>query len=68
MRDTLTPQVLTTLEEDSQMTRLTSCRIIDAFLKTSGDTLDADKLVKIYPGGTPFFPKALVYVRRLLLS
>ncbi|KAM5300602.1 dynein axonemal assembly factor 5 [Glossophaga mutica] len=49
VRETLTPQVLTTLEEDSQTTRLTSCRIIDAFLKSSGGTIDPDKFIKIYP-------------------
>lgn len=49
VRETLTPQVLTTLEEDSPTTRLTSCRILDAFLKTSGDTIDVEKLIKIYP-------------------
>nr|KAF6446452.1 dynein axonemal assembly factor 5 [Rousettus aegyptiacus] len=49
LQDTLMPQVLSTLEEDSQMTRLTSCRIINVFLKTSGGVIDPDKFVKIYP-------------------
>ncbi|XP_032315719.1 LOW QUALITY PROTEIN: dynein assembly factor 5, axonemal [Camelus ferus] len=49
VRGTLTPQILTALEEDSQMTRLTSCRIISAFLKTSDDVIDPDKFMKIYP-------------------
>ncbi|KAM5213583.1 dynein axonemal assembly factor 5 isoform 1-T1 [Hipposideros larvatus] len=46
---TLMPQVLTTLEEDSQMTRLTSCRIISVFLEASGGAIDPDKFTKIYP-------------------
>uniref|UniRef100_A0A8I3WJY9 Dynein axonemal assembly factor 5 n=1 Tax=Callithrix jacchus TaxID=9483 RepID=A0A8I3WJY9_CALJA len=48
VQETLMPQVLTTLEEDSQMTRLISCRIINTFLKTLGSMIDLDKL-KIYP-------------------
>ncbi|KAG8509815.1 Dynein assembly factor 5, axonemal [Galemys pyrenaicus] len=39
VQETLMPQILTTLEEDSQMTRLMSCRIIDIFLKTSAELL-----------------------------
>uniref|UniRef100_A0A8B9YNG7 Dynein axonemal assembly factor 5 n=2 Tax=Bos TaxID=9903 RepID=A0A8B9YNG7_BOSMU len=49
MQETLMPQILTTLEEDSQMTRLISCRIINLFLKTSNGVIDPDKLIKIYP-------------------
>ncbi|PNJ23247.1 DNAAF5 isoform 4, partial [Pongo abelii] len=49
VQETLMPQVLTTLEEDSQMTRLISCRIINTFLKTSGGMTDPEKLIKIYP-------------------
>uniref|UniRef100_A0A2K5EZ71 Dynein axonemal assembly factor 5 n=1 Tax=Aotus nancymaae TaxID=37293 RepID=A0A2K5EZ71_AOTNA len=49
VQETLMPQVLTTLEEDSQMTRLISCRIINTFLKTLGGVIDPDKLIKIYP-------------------
>ncbi|KAM9583630.1 dynein axonemal assembly factor 5 [Trichechus inunguis] len=45
----LMPQMVTTLEEDSQMTRLISCRIINLFLQTSGDTNEPEKLLKIYP-------------------
>lgn len=48
VQETLMPQILTTLEEDSQMTRLMSCRIINIFLKTSG-VVDPDKFIKIYP-------------------
>ncbi|KAM6155395.1 dynein axonemal assembly factor 5 [Rhynchocyon petersi] len=45
----LMSQMVTTLEEDSQMTRLLSCRIIDLFLQTSGDQNEPEKLVKVYP-------------------
>jgi dynein assembly factor 5 len=48
-QETLMPLVLGMLDEDSQMTRLTSCHIISAFLRTVGDTMDPDKLLKIYP-------------------
>uniref|UniRef100_A0A8C9JPS0 Dynein axonemal assembly factor 5 n=1 Tax=Panthera tigris altaica TaxID=74533 RepID=A0A8C9JPS0_PANTA len=49
VQETLMPQILTSLEEDSQMTRLISCQIINTFLKTSGGVADADKLIKVYP-------------------
>ncbi|KAF4015993.1 hypothetical protein G4228_007392 [Cervus hanglu yarkandensis] len=49
VQETLMPQILTTLEEDSQMTRLISCRIINLFLKTSNGVIDPDKFIKIYP-------------------
>lgn len=49
------PDILTTLEEDSQMTRLISCQIINRFLKTSSGVADPDKFIKIYPGRTFFF-------------
>nr|XP_058894508.1 dynein axonemal assembly factor 5 isoform X2 [Kogia breviceps] len=49
VQEMLMPQILTTLEEDSQMTRLISCRIINVFLKTSDGVIDPDKLIKIYP-------------------
>lgn len=58
MRETLLPPVLTALEEDSQMTRLTSCRIVGAFLKSSGGASEPDKFSRIYPGRTFFFPRA----------
>ncbi|XP_007941344.1 dynein axonemal assembly factor 5 [Orycteropus afer afer] len=45
----LMPQLVTTLEEDSQTSRLVSCRIINLFLQTSGDTNEPDGLLKIYP-------------------
>ncbi|XP_016068440.1 PREDICTED: dynein assembly factor 5, axonemal [Miniopterus natalensis] len=49
VREALLPQALTTLEDDSQMTRLISCRIINTFLKSSGGAMDPDKATKIYP-------------------
>lgn len=49
MQETLMPQILTALEEDSQMTRLISCRIINLFLKTSNGVIDPDRFIKIYP-------------------
>ncbi|XP_063671203.1 dynein axonemal assembly factor 5 isoform X3 [Pan troglodytes] len=64
VQETLMPQVLTTLEEDSKMTRLISCRIINTFLKTSGGMTDPEKLIKIYPEvlkeGSGLFPDLLV--------
>ncbi|XP_047389547.1 dynein axonemal assembly factor 5 [Sciurus carolinensis] len=49
VQEALMPQVLATLEEDVQTTRLISCRVLNTFLKTTGDTMDPDKLIKIYP-------------------
>lgn len=51
-QETLMPQVLATLEDDSQTTRLISCRIISRFLKNSGDTMEPEKFLKVYPGET----------------
>lgn len=47
--EALLPQLLTTLEDDSQRTRLTSCRILDTFLKSCGAASDPDAFLKIYP-------------------
>ncbi|XP_078521034.1 dynein axonemal assembly factor 5 [Lissotriton helveticus] len=49
VQDMLMPQVITTLDEDSKMTRLLSCRIINTLLKNSGNQFDPDRLNKIYP-------------------
>ncbi|XP_006889782.1 PREDICTED: HEAT repeat-containing protein 2 [Elephantulus edwardii] len=49
MEGTLMPHMVTSLEEDSQMTRLLSCRIIDLFLQTSGDQNNPEQLIKVYP-------------------
>lgn len=51
-QETLMPQVLATLEDDSQTTRLVSCRIISTFLKNSGDTMEPEKFLRVYPGKT----------------
>ncbi|XP_021496379.1 dynein axonemal assembly factor 5 isoform X2 [Meriones unguiculatus] len=48
-QETLMPRVLATLEDDSQTTRLVSCRIISMFLKNSGDTMEPEKFLKVYP-------------------
>ncbi|XP_032728744.1 dynein assembly factor 5, axonemal isoform X2 [Lontra canadensis] len=64
VRETLMPDILTTLEEDSQRTRLISCQIINRFLKTSGGVADPEKFIKIYPevlkAGSILFPELLV--------
>ncbi|XP_008849669.1 dynein assembly factor 5, axonemal isoform X2 [Nannospalax galili] len=49
IQETLMPHVLATLEDDSQTTRLVSCRIVNMFLKTSGHTMESDRLLKVYP-------------------
>ncbi|XP_069503334.1 dynein axonemal assembly factor 5 [Ambystoma mexicanum] len=49
VQEILMPHVITTLDEDSKMTRLMSCRIINALLKNSGNRFDPDRLNKIYP-------------------
>ncbi|OCT64179.1 hypothetical protein XELAEV_18045280mg [Xenopus laevis] len=49
VEDNLMPRVITTLEEDSKMCRLMSCRIIRALLSTCEKQLRPDKLNKIYP-------------------
>ncbi|OCT61558.1 dynein assembly factor 5, axonemal-like [Xenopus laevis] len=49
VEDNLMPQVITTLEEDSKMCRLMSCRIIRALLSPCEGQLHPDKLNKIYP-------------------
>ncbi|XP_005997023.1 dynein axonemal assembly factor 5 [Latimeria chalumnae] len=45
----LMPQVLSTLEEDSKLTRLVACRIVGAFLKLCGNQFSPDKLNAVYP-------------------
>ncbi|CAI9611928.1 unnamed protein product [Staurois parvus] len=48
IQDILMPTVLTTLEEDSKMSRLMSCRIIRALLEACEHHLNPDQLNKIY--------------------
>lgn len=62
VREALMPQVLATLEEDAQTTRLISCRVLNTFLKTAGDTMDPDKLIKIYPGRTLFIKACYFHI------
>nr|XP_056722598.1 dynein axonemal assembly factor 5 [Euleptes europaea] len=45
----LLPEILTTLDEDSKMTRSLSCQIISVFLVVNGKQFQPDKLVTIYP-------------------
>ncbi|XP_076996494.1 dynein axonemal assembly factor 5 [Tamandua tetradactyla] len=49
VQEALMPQVLSTLEEESQATRLMACCIVNAFLKTSGVVIDLEKFTKVYP-------------------
>ncbi|XP_037669977.1 dynein assembly factor 5, axonemal [Choloepus didactylus] len=49
VQEMLMPQVLSTLQEDSQATRLMSCCIVNAFLKSSGGVTHPEKFIKIYP-------------------
>ncbi|XP_069558910.1 dynein axonemal assembly factor 5-like isoform X2 [Brachyistius frenatus] len=45
----LSPQVLSALEEDSQMSRLLACRSLSAILGLIGTSLHHEALIKIYP-------------------
>ncbi|XP_053551100.1 dynein axonemal assembly factor 5 [Bombina bombina] len=49
VQDVLMSQVITTLEEESKISRLMSCRIIRTLLSICKHQLDPDKLNKIYP-------------------
>ncbi|XP_029432583.1 dynein assembly factor 5, axonemal [Rhinatrema bivittatum] len=49
VQEMLMPQVISTLDEDSKMTRLMACRIINVILQICGNQFDPDKLNKIYP-------------------
>lgn len=50
MEEKLTPQVLSALEEDSQMGRLLACRSLSAILLLIGSSLHPEALNKLYPG------------------
>ncbi|XP_068100704.1 dynein axonemal assembly factor 5 isoform X2 [Hyperolius riggenbachi] len=50
VQDVVMPIVISTLEEDSKLSRLLSCRIIRALLQACQHHLDPDRLNKIYPG------------------
>ncbi|XP_066198253.1 dynein axonemal assembly factor 5 [Saccopteryx leptura] len=49
VRERLVPQILTTLEEDSQTARLLSCRIMNTLLVSPGGAIRPDMFIKIYP-------------------
>lgn len=44
------PQVIASMDEDSKITRLMACRIVDVFLKVCGRQFDADKFKNTYTG------------------
>ncbi|KAM9744970.1 dynein axonemal assembly factor 5 [Menidia menidia] len=49
VEEKLSPQLLSALEEDSQMSRLFACRSLSALLKLIGASLHHEALHKIYP-------------------
>lgn len=49
VEEKLSPQVLSALEEDSQMARLLACRSVSTIIKLVGPCLHPDALNKIYP-------------------
>ncbi|KAJ0058112.1 hypothetical protein NL108_007385, partial [Boleophthalmus pectinirostris] len=49
VEEKLTPQVLSALEEDSQMARLLACRSMSIILRLVGPSLPPEALNKIYP-------------------
>lgn len=44
------PQVIASMDEDSKITRLMACRVVDVFLKVCGRQFDADKFKNTYTG------------------
>uniref|UniRef100_A0AAZ3S4F4 Uncharacterized protein n=1 Tax=Oncorhynchus tshawytscha TaxID=74940 RepID=A0AAZ3S4F4_ONCTS len=48
-KERLSPQVLSALEEDSQLSRLLACRSLSTLLKLIGPSLHPDALNNIYP-------------------
>lgn len=50
LEERLSPQVLSALEEDSQMGRLLACRSLSVMLTLIGRSMNQDTLNKIYPG------------------
>ncbi|XP_059204870.1 dynein axonemal assembly factor 5-like [Centropristis striata] len=49
LEEKLSPQVLSALEEDSQMARLLACRSLSAILRLTGTSLHPEALNKVYP-------------------
>ncbi|KAF3846359.1 hypothetical protein F7725_003437 [Dissostichus mawsoni] len=50
LEEKVSPQVLSALEEDSQMARLLACRSLSTILRLIGASLHPEALNKIYPG------------------
>ncbi|KAF2976700.1 hypothetical protein EK904_009227 [Melospiza melodia maxima] len=48
VKDELMPQIIASMDEDSKITRLMACRIVDVFLKVCGRQFDADKFKNTY--------------------
>uniref|UniRef100_K7F9I7 Dynein axonemal assembly factor 5 n=1 Tax=Pelodiscus sinensis TaxID=13735 RepID=K7F9I7_PELSI len=49
LEDALMHQIIATLDEDSKMTRVMACRIVNVFLNICGKQFDVEKLNNIYP-------------------
>uniref|UniRef100_A0A8C7P193 Dynein axonemal assembly factor 5 n=1 Tax=Oncorhynchus mykiss TaxID=8022 RepID=A0A8C7P193_ONCMY len=64
VEERLSPQVLSALEEDSQLSRLLACRSLSTLLKLIGPSLRPDALNNIYPGTILVSPSVYpVFVR-----
>ncbi|NXU84086.1 DAAF5 factor, partial [Xiphorhynchus elegans] len=48
VKDELMPQIIASMDEDSKITRLMACRIVDTFLKACGKQFDEDKFKNTY--------------------
>ncbi|NXF01242.1 DAAF5 factor, partial [Smithornis capensis] len=48
VKDELMPQIIASMDEDSKITRLMACRIVDALLKVCGKQFDEDKFKNTY--------------------
>lgn len=44
------PQIIAAMDEDSKITRLMACRIIDVLLKVCGRQFEEDKFTNTYTG------------------
>ncbi|XP_058141656.1 dynein axonemal assembly factor 5 [Dasypus novemcinctus] len=49
VQQTVLPQVVSALEEDSQTARLLACCIVNVFLKACAGGMDPEKFIKVYP-------------------
>uniref|UniRef100_A0A667X0P6 Dynein axonemal assembly factor 5 n=1 Tax=Myripristis murdjan TaxID=586833 RepID=A0A667X0P6_9TELE len=68
VEEKLSPQVLSALEEDSQMARLLACRSLSTILKLTGPSLHPDALNKIYPELLKRLDDSSEEVRRMALQ